>query len=439
MPQHRHSWGSRLGFILAAAGSAIGLGAIWKFPYVAAQNGGGAFILLYLAFSFSLGLALMVAEIALGRTTRSGASVAYARIGGSRWRLAGLLGVFAGFVLFSFYSVVGGWTFAYLGFALDGRVMATAPAELPALFDNFVSDPLAPLLTHALFALATLAIVLGGIEKGIERAGKVLMPALFVIMLLLVARALTLPGAAAGVIAFLRPDFSELTAARAVDALGLAFFSLSLGVGAMIAYGSYMKTDIAIVPTAAWVVTLAVLVSLLSGLMIFPALAAFGLDPAAGPGLTFIAMPVVFQHLPLGGVFAVAFFALLAMAALSSSVAMLELVAIFFIDDLGWSRHTALCTVTAAVIVCGIPAALSFGVLSDVSIAGKTIFDAMDYFVSNLAMPVGGIALALLAGSAAGQRLADEAGLPARVRRGWQFACRYLIPLLVLSVLLKNL
>ncbi len=439
MQQHRHTWGSRLGFVLAAAGSAVGLGAIWKFPYVVAKNGGGAFILLYLAFSFTIGLALMVAEIALGRSTRHGACGAYARAGGRLWRLAGLLGVFAGFVLFSFYSVVGGWTLAYLGFALDGSIMATPPPALPGLFGHFVADPLTPLLTHALFALATCCIVLGGIEKGIERAGKLLMPVLFLIMLVLVVRALTLPGALAGAVTFLRPDFAALSAASVVDALGLAFFSLSLGVGAMVAYGSYMKGDVAIAPAAAWVVALAVLVSLLAGLMIFPALAAFGLDPAAGPGLTFITMPVVFQHMPAGSIFAVTFFALLVMAALSSSVAMLELVAIFFIDELGWPRRRALAVVTLAVIVCGVPASLSFGPLADLTVAGKSIFDTMDYFVSNLAMPAGGIALALLAGGPALVRLAGEAGIPCRWRSHWRIACRYLLPLLVLTVLLKNL
>ena len=435
----RNAWGSRLGFILAAAGSAIGLGAIWKFPYVTAMNGGGAFLLLFLLFSFTLGLALMMSEIALGRSAANGAVGAFRKIGGKHWALLGLLGVLAGFVLFSFYSVVGGWTFAYLGKAIDGSVMSADPKVLEGLFSSFVADPVKPLITHALFTLATLGIVLGGIEKGIERAGKVLMPMLFIIMLILMLRSLTLPGAWAGVVQFLAPDWSRVNPAMVVEALGLAFFSLSLGVGAMVAYGSYMHSSEEILSASLWVVSLAVMVALLAGLMIFPAVAAFGLNPAAGPGLTFMTMPVVFMHLPFGQGFAIAFFALLATAALSSSVAMLELIAIWFIDDLKLPRRPVLISIALAVFLCGIPASWSFGIWSDVRIFGKSIFDAMDYFVSNLAMPVGGIGLALLAGWRAGDKLVDEVGLQGWKRQAWLITCRYLAPVLIAAVLVKNL
>jgi len=435
----RNTWGSKLGFILAAAGSAVGLGAIWKFPYVTAMNGGGAFLLLFLLFSFTLGLALMIAEIALGRAAQNGAVGAFKRLGGTPWAGLGVLGVLAGFVLFSFYSVVGGWTLAYLGKALDGSVLSSDPARLATMFGEFVSDPVKPILMHGLFAALTLAVVLGGIEKGIERAGKVLMPALFVIMLVLIGRALTLPGAWAGVLEFLAPDWSKVTPAMVVDALGLAFFSLSLGVGAMIAYGSYMGRDAGLVNASLWVVGLATLVAVLAGLMIFPAVAAFGLNPAAGPGLTFMTMPVVFDHLPFGQGFAIAFFALLVMAALSSSVAMLELIAICFVDDLRLPRRKVLVGIALAVFVCGIPASLSFGVWANVKIFGKSVFDAMDYFVSNIAMPVGGIGLALLAGWRSAGKLADEAGLAGLARRGWLFTCRYAAPVLIGVILVKNL
>ena len=439
MTTTRSSWGSRLGFILAAAGSAVGLGAIWKFPFVTAMNGGGAFILLFLLFSFSLGFAQLLVEFTLGRAAQRGPVGMFRRLAGGLWPLAGLMGIFAAFVLYSFYSVVGGWTLGYLALAFEGSVLTTDTAVLTSTFTRYVEDPLWPIASHAAFALATLAVVLGGVEKGIERASKLLMPALFLLMLALIVRSLTLPGAAAGALAFFTPDFSAVTPAMAGDALGLAFFSLSLGTGGMIAYGSYVKQETPVVRSAAWVVGLSCLVALLSGLMIFPALVAFGLDPAAGPGLTFMTMPVVFASLPFGQVFAIAFFALLSVAALTSSVSMLELIATLFLDEFGLPRRPVVIALSLAVFLCGVPASLSLGPWSDISVFGKNIFDAMDYSVSNVMMPLSGILVALVGGWRVRPLVRGRPGLTGLPLFALKWNCRLVAPLAIAAILLKNL
>ncbi|QKJ66954.1 sodium-dependent transporter [Deefgea piscis] len=435
----RSTWGSKLGFILAAAGSAIGLGAIWKFPYVTAMNGGGVFILLFLLFSFTLGLAQMMIELTLGRSAQTGPVGMFGQLAGKAWPLIGLMGVFAGFVLYSFYSVIGGWTIGYLALAIDGSVVTSNTQILKSIFTGFVSHSYWPILAHAAFVLATLGIVIGGVEKGIERASKLLMPALLVLMLILIARVLTLPGAWDGVKLFFTPDFSKLTPTMAMDALGLAFFSLSLGTGGMIAYGSYLKQQTPVLHSAAWVVGLSCAVAILAGLMIFPALHVFGLDPAAGPGLTFMTMPVVFASLPLGQLWAMAFFALLTLAALTSSVSMLELIATLFLDEFKLPRRPVIVVLSLVVFLCGIPASLSFGPWADVTGWGKNIFELMDYSVSNVMMPIGGIAVALFAGWRVWPHVAQHCGLAGGALWGLKWSCRVLAPLLISVLLLKNL
>ncbi|UTH75590.1 sodium-dependent transporter [Chromobacterium sp. IIBBL 290-4] len=435
----RMQWGSRLGFILASAGATVGLGSIWKFPYVTAMNGGGAFLLVYLAFTFTLGLALLQAELAIGRAAGCGAVGAFARLGSRRWKLLGYSGVLCCFLVFSFYSVVGGWTLGYLRRALDGRVMNGDLAELGGLFGQYVGNPAESLATHALFAALTLLVVMGGVQKGIERAGKALMPLLFLLMLGLIARSLTLPGAQAGVEALFRPDFSKLTPAMLVEALGLACFSLSVGAGCMLAYGSYLGRDARLGNSALWVTGLTALTSVLAGLMIFPAIYAFGLDPQAGPGLTYMVMPAVFNHLPYGQLFAVLFFALLLMAALTSAVSLLEVVVVLPIDEFGVSRRKATLLVTALVFLAGIPAALSFGPLAEYKLFGRNAFELMDYAASNVLLPLGCIGTALFAGRVAWPAVSAELSLSALAAALMRAACRWLAPLLIGMVLVYNL
>lgn len=435
----RTQWGSRLGFILASAGATVGLGSIWKFPYVTAMNGGGAFLLAYLAFTFTLGLALLQAELAIGRAAGCGAVGAFSRLGSRRWKLLGYSGVLCCFLVFAFYSVVGGWTLGYLLRAVDGRVMSDDMSALGQLFGQYVGNPAEALLTHALFAGLTLLVVVGGVQKGIERAGKVLMPLLFLLMLGLIARALTLPGALAGVEALFRPDFSRLTPAMLVEALGLACFSLSVGAGCMLAYGSYLGQGTRLGNSALWVTGLTALTSVLAGLMIFPAIYAFGLDPQAGPGLTYMVMPVVFNHLPYGQLFAIVFFILLLMAALTSAVSLLEVVVILPIDEFGVGRRKATLAVTALVFLAGVPAALSFGPLADCKLFGRNIFELMDYAACNILLPLGCIGTALFAGRVAWPAVSDQLRLSAWAEALMRLSCRWLAPLLIGVVLVYNL
>ncbi|MGL6070678.1 sodium-dependent transporter [Craterilacuibacter sp.] len=435
----RSQWGSRLGFILASAGATVGLGSIWKFPYVTAMNGGGAFLLVFIALTFTLGLTLLLAEFAIGRHAKVGAVSAFKRLGGGAWPLVGYAGVLAGFLVLSFYSVVGGWTLGYLLRAIDGRVMSNSPEVLAALFGQYVSSPTEPLLTHGLFMALTLGVVMAGVKNGIERAGKVLMPALFVLMLVLMVRSLTLPGAAAGVAAFLAPDFAKVSPAMLVDALGLAFFSLSVGAGCMLAYGSYLGDDIKLTGSALWVTGLTTLTSILAGLMIFPAVTAFGLDAAAGPGLTYMTMPIVFNHLPFGQGFAIAFFALLLFAALTSSVSLLELIVVLPIDEWGISRKQATLGVAALVFAAGIPASLSFGLLADYKLFGRNIFELMDYSASNILLPIGGIGTALFAGWKVWPAMRAELALSRPAQAAMRAMCCVIAPLLIGLILVWNI
>ncbi|AXE36572.1 sodium-dependent transporter [Chromobacterium phragmitis] len=437
----RSQWGSRLGFILAAAGSAIGLGAIWKFPYVAATNGGGAFLFIYLGICLTLGLVLMLSEMALGRATGAGAVGAFRKLAGGFWPIIGYMGVLVCFLILSFYSVVGGWTIAYIVKSLQGSIMTSDPKALGAIFGGFISDPVQPLLYHGGFALLTLAVVVGGVQKGIETLSKFLMPALFVLMLVLIVRGLTLPGALEGVSYFVTPDFSKVSAGMLVDALGLAFFSLSLGLGIMITYGSYVGRESKLLGSALWVILLTVATCFLAGLMVLPAVFAFGFDPSAGPGLTFITMPAVFAHLPLGQLFAVMFFCLLLLAALTSSVSLLEVVTSFAIDEMWMSRRGAAILMAAGTFLLGIPASLSLGIWGDFQLGGMNFFDLLDFVTSKLLMPAGELLLALFVGWKAWPVVRDELST-GRSRKAMQCMrgfCMALAPALIGWIMVVNI
>ncbi|ALP41098.1 sodium-dependent transporter [Aeromonas schubertii] len=431
-------WSSRVGHVLAAAGSAIGLGAIWKFPYVTATNGGGAFLLVFLLFSFTLGVAVQVGETLLGSHSRRGVLGAFRTLAGPNWRWMGYMGILCGFFIYSFYSVVGGWTVGYAALAVGGKLNLAEASELTALFGGYVSHPFWPVLTHLVFAGLTWWFVQGGLQKGVERALLWMMPALFVMMLLLVVTGLSMPGAMAGVRQFLLPDFSQLTGQGVLDALGLAFFSLSIGLGVHTTYGAYLPNSDGVLRSGVWVVTLASLISVLAGLMIFPVLASTGIDPAAGPGLTFMTMPAVFNHLPFGQGLAVLFFLLLLVAALSSSISMLEHLVRFATEEWGWSRRGACRAITLLIMGCGIPVSLSFGPWAEYTLAGKTIFDLLDYLTSNLMMPLFGLVLTLLLGWRLGERMVPD-GLSPVLRLSLLWCWRLVAPLLIAGILVRGL
>ncbi|TNH88551.1 sodium-dependent transporter [Aeromonas sobria] len=431
-------WSSRLGYILAAAGSAVGIGAIWKFPYVTAVNGGGAFLLVFLLFSFTLGVAVLMGETLLGSISRRGVVGAFSDLLGKQWRWVGVMGLVCTLMIFSFYSVVGGWTLGYTGMAISGQLNQGDATVLTARFNDYVSGDFWPILTHLLFAALTWMVVQGGIQKGVERTLRWMMPALFLMMLMLVAFGLTLPNAMEGVRHFLMPDFSKLGMSGVLDAMGLAFFSLSIGLGIHTTYGAYLPTSEGIGRSSLWVVLLASMVAVLAGLMIFPVLASTGIDPAAGPGLTFMTMPAVFQLLPFGQVLEVIFFALLVFAALSSAISLLEHLQCFLCETWGWSRRTACSAITAVVMLNGIPVSLSFGPLQHATLFGKTIFELLDFVTSNLMMPLFGLMVTLLLGWKLGRKALPQ-GLSAHWHHLIMNCWRWLAPLLIGGILVRGL
>lgn len=393
----REHWGSRMGFILAAAGSAVGLGNVWKFPYLVGQNGGAAFVITYLVLVLTIGATGILAEMAIGRAAQKNPVGAFAALKGGLWPMTGYLGVICGFLILSFYSVIGGWTIAYTIKMLDGTL--TAPGlDLTAAFKGFVGDSTEPLLYHAAFMALTVAVVLKGISGGIERWNKILMPALLILLVALIFRALTLDGAMAGVEFYLKPDFSKIDGSVILAALSQAFFSLSIGMGIMITYGSYLDRSQNMPRATVMVVGLDTAVAILAGLIIMPAVFAFNVEPGAGPGLTFITLPGIFQQIPGGTIFGAAFFLLLLFAALTSSVSLLEVPVAYLMDELNISRRTAVLVLGGLAFLIGIPSSLSLGAWSDVTVFGLGFMDLLDAITSKLMIPVGGLLMCIFAG-----------------------------------------
>lgn len=431
MNQPRENWGSRFGFIMAAAGSAVGLGNIWRFPYTAGQNGGSAFILIYLVFVFVIGLSVMTAEFAVGRKTGLAAVGAFKHYD-KRWTFVGVIGVISAFFIMGFYPVVGGWAIAYVFKTFTG--LLSNPAEIGSTFGAFIGDPVQPLIWMLVFLGLNIVIVAKGIGGGIEKAGKVLMPALFGILVLLAIRSLTLEGASKGIEFLFKPDFSEVTGQTYLAALGQAFFSLSLGMGCMITYGSYIKKDEQL-PSNAFIVTaLDTGVALLAGIAIFPALFAFGMEPTAGPGLVFVVVPNVFAQMGgLGVVFSVLFFVALVVAALTSSVSLLEVVVAYLIDQKGMARKKAVYGTGAIMTVTGILSSLSLGVMSGVTFLGVGVFDFFDILTDKIFLAIGGLLLAVFVGWVVKKEdleaeLTNEGTVPFKLFNVWYNIVKYVIP-----------
>ena len=393
----RDLWTSRLGFILASAGAAVGLGAIWKFPYMAGTNGGSAFILPYIAFSFTLGMFLLLAELVVGRAGRGASIVSMIRVGRAKfWGIFGFIGVLTGFLILTFYSTVGGWCVAYAADALMGKGLISDQSQLGAYFGSFIGNPTLGITYQVIFMLMTAGVVIFGVQKGIERLAKYLMPTLFILMLVLIARGLTLPGAWAGVEFMFAFNLEAFTTSSLMNALGFTFFSLSVGAGTLIVYASYLNDEADLPRSTTWIAFLGIMAALLGGLMVMPAVFAFGLEPSAGPGLTFVTMPAVFAHMPLGQLFAVLFYVCLIVAALTSSVSIFEAV-VSAMHDLKIERKTATALSFVSMMAIGVFCTMSFGPLADFKICGKTIFDLLDYLTSNVGMPLTALGLAIIA------------------------------------------
>jgi len=443
--KHRAQWSSRLGFILAAAGSAIGLGNIWKFPYVAGENGGGAFVLVYLLAIIVVGIPIMMAELLLGRAGRRDAIGTFSRLAGARspWCLVGWVGVCAAFILFSFYAVVAGWSFDYVLKALSGQLGDRSADEIAQLFGTLLNSPGHMIIWQALFVAVTAAIVARGVRAGIERWSKILMPALFALLLYLFVHGLCSDGAGAALKFLFYPDFTSLTPKVLLEAVGHAFFTLSLGAGVMITYGSYLDPKADLFNLALKVSILDTMVALMAGMAIFPTVFSSGLNPAAGPGLVFQTIPIVFSHAPYGQLLSVVFFLLLSFAALSSSISMLEVSVAWLVDEKHWSRRRATTLLAVLAFGLGIPSALSFNILKNISVLGaSSFFDFCDQLISSYMLPLGGLAVAIYTGwffKFSNQQKMTTLNSPSTwLYQCWHLLIRYVAPIAVALVFIQQ-
>ncbi|MCI8886938.1 MAG: sodium-dependent transporter [Hungatella sp.] len=418
-------WASKLGFIMATAGAAIGLGNLWKFPYLMGRNGGFPFFIAYLFFVVILGIPVMITEMSLGRRTRHDPVQAYGDIH-SHARITGVFGVLAAFIILSYYSVIGGWIIKYI-------VSYGTTLQAPADFDGFIGST-EPVLWHLLFIALTTTVCYFGIN-GIEKASKVMMPLLFVLLLIIIVRSLTLPGADGGLAFIFVPDFSAFNLNSVSSALGQVFYSLSLCMGITITYGSYLGDKENIPQSCLMVAGLDTFIAILAGIAIFPAVFAFGLEPGQGPGLIFGTLPRVFSAIAGGELFACLFFTLVFFAAITSAIALLEVSVSFAIDTLGIARKKATLIIGAAIFVLGIPSALSFGVLGQVQILNYGLFDFVGMITDNILLPLGGLAMCYYIGWKWNpEYLVEEIeknGASFKLKKGWIICIRYLTPVLV--------
>lgn len=438
----RDQFKSQLGFVFAAAGSAVGLGNIWRFPYMTGTNGGGAFVLVYLICMLLIGVSLLLVEFTIGRHGKSNAIDSYGKI--RKWaKWIGFLGFFSAFIFLSYYSVVSGWTVFYSiqsFFGLNGL----APDQMGNFFGAFISDPVKPLLYHGVFMALTVYIIMKGISQGIEKYTKIMMPMLFVLLIVLVGRSITLPNAWEGIKWYLTPDISKITAGVWIAALGQVFFSLSVGMSGMVTYASYLNKSEDLPKTSLIVSLMDSAVVVLAGLIIFPAVFSFGMEPGAGPGLVFITLPAVFAQMPLGSLFSFMFFVLLAIACLTSSISILEMPVAYLIEKFKMSRTQASLSVGAIAYVLGIAVSFSFGIWGDITFFGKGIFDLFDYFGSNISLPLGGLAAAILVGWFWGEKeavgeVSNNGTIKSGIVRLWFPVVKYVVPVVIVLIFLSNL
>ena len=442
----KSQWGSKIGFILASAGSAIGLGAVWKFPYMTAANGGGSFLLVFLIFTLLIGLPLLLAEFVLGRGAAVSAVKTFGKLGkNKKYNIFGIIGAFALFVLLSFYSVIGGWILVYLGISIADALGIYSTSDYVALFSTIISNPWIALGAQAMFILLNILIVSRGVQKGIERASKIMMPMLFIIFLIIITRSLTLPNSMAGVTYFLKPDFSKITTSGLLFALGQSFFALSIGVTAMLTYASYLNKQVNMVQSGVSVVIMNIAVSIMAGLAIFPAMSSFGMESEGGPSLLFIVLPQLFNNMAFGKIFYILFLILFLFATITSSVVMLEINVGNLTDQKNTNRTKWSVIVGILTFVFGIPSALSYGTLANTLFFGKTFFDSMDFLVSNILMPLGCLFLSIFTGYVLDKKVAmrelhvkEDNKVSLGFFKVWLFLLRYILPIIITIVCLAQ-
>ena len=399
MSQNREQWGSKLGFILAASGSAVGIGNIWKYPSMAGENGGGAFTIIYLACILIVGLSIVVAEFVIGRKTQLSPVGAFEQLApNTNWKWVGYLGVAAAFVILSFYGVVGGWILKYIIDSLSGGFSAVSgnTVEAGKVFNSFITSTYSPLLYQIIFMGLCIFVIIKGVKGGIEKWSKIMMPLIVVLLGVLAIRGMTLDGGMEGLNFLFNPRFEDLTASAIVLALGHSFFTVSLGMGTMITYGSYLDKKQNLVTSALWVIFLDTAIAMLAGVAIFTTVFALGANPATGPGLIFVVLPSIFPQLAGGSIWGTMFFILLFMAALTSAISILEVVTAYFIDQKGWSRKKATIQFGSIITISGIFCSLSLGGgINITGFLGMSFFDFMDYLSAKYMLPIGGMLTAI--------------------------------------------
>ena len=443
MDRKKEQWSGKIGFILSSAGAAIGLGAIWKFPYMTGMNGGSAFFLLFIAFTIIIGLPILIGEFIIGRGAQKEAVSAYKKLAPkSPWAFIGHWGVVGSFILMSFYSVVGGWVLIYSLLSIPGMII-TDSADYPALFASITGSPSITIAGLGLFILINVIVISFGIKDGIEKSSKVLMPLLFVFFIILVIRSVTFEGAMEGIRFFLQPDFSKLNARNILAALGQSFFSLAVGISVMVTYSSYLKRDVSLSASAGSVAVMNIIVSLLAGLAIFPVVFSFGLEPTQGPGLLFIVLPEAFAQMPFGEIFLSMFLLLFLFAVLTSSFSMLEIITAAFTEKKERSRKKVAVIAGTIVFIAGIPAALSSNLLKDFLIFNRTVFDASDFLVSNIMLPVGCLFIALFVAYRMDKAIVrDEFFYGSKLPKGyytlWKQLMMWVVPLTIIAVFLQS-
>ncbi|MTD31813.1 sodium-dependent transporter [Planomicrobium sp. YIM 101495] len=438
---NREQWTSKVGFILAAAGSAVGLGAIWKFPYETGMNGGSVFILLFILSTVLIGLPILLAEFVIGRRGQADAVSGLKKLAPDKhWYLIGYSGLVFSFLILSFYSVVGGWILSYLGRSIFFQLSGLGDQQYGELFTSIIGNPLEVLLAQAAFMFLTIWIVQGGIKKGIERASKIMMPALLLFLVLLLVRSLTLDGAMEGVRFLFVPDWSFFTFETALVALGQAFFSLSVGVAGMITYASYLSKAENLTRSSVSVVSLNIVISIVAGLIIFPAVFALGYTPDQGPGLVFIILPAIFDQLFMGDFLLIIFFILMLFATLTSSISMLEITVSIVVKNKYDRRRRMAWVAGLFIFIVGIPSALSFGVLSEPFLFGYIFFDFVDLLTSRIGLPLGALFISLFAGYILSKSDIDsELQGPSKWTRTWRIIVRYVAPAAIVIVFVQGI
>ena len=445
MSKEQRGFSSSLGAIMAAAGGAVGLGNIWRYPYMLGENGGGAFLLANMFFVLAFGIPLIMSEFVIGRRSQSNVVGAYRKLGKKKgWTIIGYFSLISALLIYAFYSVVSGWTLNYIVLACTNKLSGLSPEQVTETFTTFTTGTFWPVFYQLLFLIMTALVITFGVQKGIEKVSKVLMPVLFLLLLFMSIRSLTLPAAKEGLHFLFHPDFSKLKMSGVLDALGQSFFSLSIGIGAMVTYGSYTRKEDSIFKTSTWIAVCDLLVAVAAGVVIFPAVFSFGMDPASGPELVYVVLPNVFNSMPAGGLFAVIFFVLLSIAALTSTISLQEILVAYTVEERQWNRRKSSIISMLVIFAVGIFCTLSFGPLSNFKIFGFTIFDLFDHVTASYLLPIGTLAMTIFLGwfypkAEVKDEITNGGTLKGNLFELYYFILRYAAPIALVIILVSGI